>query len=108
MGTGRDRDIAAAYLSPLSVLACGAKFGIGRTSVKAALRRTGTPVRRHGPLGWPYPWAGRAAVRHAAGERVGALAREYGVDPKTMRRAIERQGITVIMGPPGRPRGGGT
>src|ERR1019366_5918144 len=64
------------------------------------------PGRRHGPLGWPYPWAGRAAVRHAAGERVGALAREYGVDPKTMRRAIERQGVTGHIGAPRRAAGG--
>lgn len=107
MGTGRDREITAAYVSGLPILACAARFGIGRTSVKAALRRTGTPVRGHGPLGWPRPWAAEAAARHLAGERIGALAREHGVDPKTVRRAIEQQGITVTAGPPGRPKGGG-
>jgi hypothetical protein len=102
----RDRNIAAAYVSGLSILACTVKFGTGRGGVRGALARTGTPVRRAGRPGRPSPWAAEAAARHLAGERVGALAREHGVHNDVMRHAIEQQGVTVTVGPRGRPRGG--
>lgn len=105
--TVQDGDIAAAYASGLSERKVAAKFGIGRGAVQGALRRACTPPRRTGAPVKPRPWAERAAARHLAGERVGALAREYGVGRASMRRVIERQGVTVTPGPQGRPRGYG-
>jgi hypothetical protein len=164
-----DAEIAAAYVSGLSLAGCAVKFRIGRESVRGALKRTGTPVRglgaprklstggdakaaalhaagssvnevavllgvsvtavrnslrrqgaqarsraesmrlRHerkrGAAG-EYPWAARAAARYLAGEPVGRLAREYGADWRTVKAAIERQGVTVMRDTRGRPPGG--
>lgn len=102
--SGRDREIAAAYSSGLSLVACAVKFGTGRTAVRGALVRTGTPFRGKGRYVRPYPWEAEAAARHLAGESQAALAREYGVEATVMHRVIERQGVTVTPGPRGRPR----
>jgi transposase len=50
-----------------------------------------------------YPWAAKAAARHQAGESVTRLAREYRVGWRTAKEAIERQGVTIMPGRPGRP-----
>jgi hypothetical protein len=165
----RDRKIAAAYVSGLSLAGCAVKFRIGRESVRGALKRTGTPTRglgaprkldargdaaaaalhaagssvneaavllgvsvtavknslrrqgaqvrsrtesmrlRHerarGKRG-EYPWAVQAGARHLAGEPVGRLAREYRTGWRTVKAAIERQGVTVMRDTRGRPPGG--
>jgi hypothetical protein len=102
----RDEEIAAAYASGLSLRECAARFGIARETARAATARAGVPLRKPGRPGKPRPWAGLAAARHLAGERTGALAREYRVSPAAMRQEIERQGGTVTRDPRGRPPGG--
>jgi hypothetical protein len=163
---GRDREIAAAYASGLTIAECTGKFGAGRGGIRGALHRTGTAFRGPGRrrklgeaaiavaaeqyragYGTPavgaglgvscatarravllagtelrsreeairlrdgrrrreageYPWAAEAAARHEAGVPVGRLAGEYRVAWRTMRRAIERQGVTLRAAPRGRP-----
>jgi hypothetical protein len=164
--SGRDKEIAAAYASGLTIAECTVKFGAGRQAVRGALDRTGTarrPAGRRRKLGeaaiaaaaeqylaghgtpsvgaglgvssaaarralvlagtalrsraeairlrderlrdeaGEYPWAAEAAARHEAGEPVGRLAAEHKVAWRTMRRAIERQGVTLRAARRGRP-----
>lgn len=43
-----------------------------------------------------YAWQAQAVGRHAEGEAVGAIARSLGVHYSTVKRALERCGVTVI------------
>lgn len=92
---GRDREIAAAYASGLSLRAVAVKFGIGKETVKGAVVRTGTPLR---PAGRPARLsAADPAVgeRYRAGYGTNAVARDLGVSPGTVGRALRRAGAQV-------------
>lgn len=111
-----DAVIARRYLAGESADVIAAAVGVHPSVIRRALARTGVKPRTHAESQrwrrdrWgyagrgDYPWAAEAAAGHQAGKPVGALAREHGVSWATMRRAIERQGITVVPGKRGRPR----
>jgi len=91
----RDREIAAAYVSGLSLVACGVKFGCSRNGVVGALVRTGTPLR---PVGRPPELTADAAMKQRyllAGYGTNAIARDLGVSPGTVGRALERDGVEL-------------
>lgn len=75
---GRDRDIATAYASGLTLIGCAGKFGAGRKAVRGALKRTGTPLRRPGTPRKP-------AAGGAAGAGTEEAARGPGVSASAAR-----------------------
>jgi hypothetical protein len=90
----RDREIAAAYASGLTLAGCAAKFGIGREAVRGALRRTGTVLRRVGASRKLAPGDEAAAVaRYAAGYSERLVAAEAGVSTWAVRLALRRAGV---------------
>lgn len=105
-----DAGAARRYLAGESTTAIGRDLGISAMEAGRSVRRGGATVRtkaeaarmrraREAEERGEYPWAAEAAERHKAGEAVSKLAREYKACSRSVKAAIERQGVTVTTRP---------
>jgi uncharacterized protein (DUF433 family) len=91
-----DETLTAAYESGLSLAAVAARFGgVNASHVRAALRRTGKPVRTPSqarrPLASDRDWD----ERYAAGESATSIARSAAVGRPTVRNWLRRRGVAI-------------
>jgi DNA-binding transcriptional ArsR family regulator len=77
------------------IYALAERFGIGRTTVMEHLKRAGVPGRR-----WPGRTLNQAKLEEAGrlyetGLNLIALAEQFGVDRRYLRKALPKAGFTI-------------
>lgn len=89
----RNREMAAMYKAGETTTTIAAKYGMTRGGVAIILDHQGVPKRPRGVRPMSGDDAGKLADRYCEGFTLKEVAKEFGVTPKTVRRALRQCGV---------------
>ena len=89
----RVEELVKSYVEGVSSSELAERYGIHNDTVRAHLKRNGVVPRSGRPYKLSDEELRQAAARHATGVSFRSLARELGVDRKTLRMGLVRLGV---------------